>query len=72
MLKCIILKNNLVGLTAKGRNFDEFQSGGPHEKHAVATWNLGTISAFSCKQGKTKKPCVEMAGHRNFLMHNDF
>jgi hypothetical protein len=22
------------------------KSGGLHEKHAVATWNLGTISAF--------------------------
>jgi hypothetical protein len=23
------------------------KSGGLHEKHAVATWNLGTISAFA-------------------------
>jgi hypothetical protein len=28
-------------------NFDEFKSGGLHEKRAVATWNLGTISAFA-------------------------
>jgi hypothetical protein len=25
-------------------SFDDFKSGGLHEKHAVATWNLGTIS----------------------------
>jgi hypothetical protein len=30
-------------------NFDEFKSGVLHEKHAVVTWNLGTISAFVCK-----------------------
>jgi hypothetical protein len=30
-------------------NFDEFKSGGLHEKHTVATWNLGTISAFAYK-----------------------
>jgi hypothetical protein len=33
--------------TAKGFNFNEFMSGGLHKKHAVATWNLGTISAFA-------------------------
>jgi hypothetical protein len=27
----------LVALTAMGLNFDEFKSGGIHEKHAVAT-----------------------------------
>jgi hypothetical protein len=37
------------------------KSGGLHEKHAVATWNLGTISAFALRQRKTKKSCVEMA-----------
>jgi hypothetical protein len=42
--------------------------GGLHEKHAVATWNLGTISAFVWRQRKTKKTCVEMAGHRTFRM----
>jgi hypothetical protein len=35
--------------------------GGLHEKHAVATWNLGTISAFTLRRRKTKKTCVEMA-----------
>jgi hypothetical protein len=29
--------------------------GGLHEKHAVATWNFGTISAFARRQRKTKK-----------------
>jgi hypothetical protein len=38
-----------VILTARERNFGEFKSGGLHEKHAVATWNLGTISAFAYK-----------------------
>jgi hypothetical protein len=39
--------------------------GGLHEKHAVATWNLGTVSAFAQRQRKTKKTCVEMAGLKN-------
>jgi hypothetical protein len=43
----IILKKKLVALPARELNFDEFKSGGLHEKHAVATWNLGTISAFA-------------------------
>jgi hypothetical protein len=36
--------------------------------HAVATWNLGTISAFAWRQRKTKKTCVEMAGRRTFTL----
>jgi hypothetical protein len=40
ILKTIIL----VALPARELNFDEFKL---HEKHAVATWNLGTISAFA-------------------------
>jgi hypothetical protein len=44
----IILKNIIiVALTARELNSDNFKSGGLHEKHAVATWNLGTISAFA-------------------------
>jgi hypothetical protein len=43
----------LVILTARKRNFDEFKSGGLHEKHAVANWNLGTISLFAYM---TEKP----------------
>jgi hypothetical protein len=46
--------------------------GGLHEKHAVATWNLGTVSAFALRQRKTKKICVEMAGRRTFRMHTDY
>jgi hypothetical protein len=46
--------------------------GGLHEKHAVATWNLGTISAFALRQRKTKKTYVEMAGRRTFWMYTDY
>jgi hypothetical protein len=42
-----IIKEKLVALSARKLNFDKFKSGGLHEKHAVATWNLGTISAFA-------------------------
>jgi hypothetical protein len=45
----------LVALTVKKLNFDDFKSGGLHEKHTVATWNLGTISAFHWRQRETKK-----------------
>jgi len=41
----------------------KFKSGGLHEKHAVATWNLGTISAFAFRHKGGKKNCVEMAGY---------
>jgi hypothetical protein len=44
----------LVALTTRELNFDAFKSGGLHEKHAVATWNLGTISEFASRQKKTK------------------
>jgi hypothetical protein len=44
---CIIFKNNLVAFAAEGSNFEEFKLGGLREKQAVATWNLGTISAFA-------------------------
>jgi hypothetical protein len=37
----------LVALTPKELNFDDFKSGGLHEKRAVATWNLGTILTFA-------------------------
>jgi hypothetical protein len=53
-------------LIARERNFDEFKSGGLHEKHAVATWNL-----LNDKR-KTKETCVEMAGRRTFRIHTDF
>jgi hypothetical protein len=32
-----------MSLTAKGLNFVEFKSEELNEKHAVTTWNLGTI-----------------------------
>jgi hypothetical protein len=39
--------------------------GGLHEKHAVATWNLETISAFARKQRKTKKTCFDTNARLN-------
>jgi hypothetical protein len=47
MSNCIVWKNNLVALTAKRLNFDEFKLGRLREKRAVATWNLETISVFA-------------------------
>jgi hypothetical protein len=55
-----------------GLNLDEFKSEGPHDKHAVATWNLGTISVFASRQGKTNKTCIQMAGRRIFRVRTDF
>jgi hypothetical protein len=43
-------------LPATGLNFDELKSGGLHEKHAVATRNLGTTSTFLKDRGKLRKP----------------
>ena len=35
----------------------EFKSGGLHEKHVVATWNLGNyLSIFLYKHGNQEKP----------------
>jgi hypothetical protein len=56
MSNCIIWENNYMALTAMGPNFDEFKSGGLHEKHAVATWNVGTISVLIKDRGKPRKP----------------
>jgi hypothetical protein len=39
--------SSIVALTAVALNFDEFTSGGQHHKYAVATCNLGIISAIS-------------------------
>ena len=33
----------------------EFKSGGLHEKHVVATWNHGNISAFAYRHRETKQ-----------------
>jgi len=45
VLTCIIWKNDLV-CKAKGLIFDEFKLRRMHREHAVATWNLGTISVL--------------------------
>jgi hypothetical protein len=45
-------ENNFADATAKGPNFDEFKSERLHEKHAVATWNLGTISIFKTEENQ--------------------
>jgi hypothetical protein len=65
-------KKILVTFAAMELNLDEFKKGGLHEKHAVATWNLGTISAFAWRQRKTQKPCVKTAGRRSFQIRTDF
>jgi hypothetical protein len=46
---------------ARELNFDEFKSAGLHEKQAVATGNLGTVSEFAWRQRNTKKTCVIIA-----------
>jgi hypothetical protein len=45
----MILKKKIIAVALPTRelNFDKFRSGGLHEKHTVATWNLETISAFA-------------------------
>jgi hypothetical protein len=68
----IIWNDNSETFTAEEFNFDEFKSGGLHEKHALATWNLGTIPAFAWRNRKIKKSCVEMAGRRDLGKHTDF
>jgi len=45
----------------------KFKSGGLHEKHVVATWNLGNhLNICLQTQGKRRKTCVEMVGRRTF------
>jgi hypothetical protein len=36
-----------MAVRAEGFNSDEFKLVGPHEKHAVATWNWESISVFA-------------------------
>jgi hypothetical protein len=44
-----------------------FRSGGLHEKHVVATWNLGNhLSIRLQTQGNQEKTCVEVVGRRTF------
>jgi hypothetical protein len=40
----------LVALTTREINFDDSNLGALNEKRSVATWNLGTVSAFAWKQ----------------------
>jgi len=49
----------------------KFKSGGLHERHVVATWNLGTISAFVCRHKETKKNLCR-AGRSQDLPDTDF
>ena len=46
----------------------KFTSGGLHEKHVVATWNVGNHLSIRLKTdtGKPSKTCVEVAGRRTF------
>jgi hypothetical protein len=60
-MSCEIWKGNFVAFKAEGIHFDKFKSGWVHEKHAVATGNLGTISAFSRRQSQTKATSVQTA-----------
>jgi len=43
-----------------------FKSGGLHEKHVVATWNVGNHPSIYLDTGKPRKTCVEVAGRRTF------
>ena len=49
----------------------KFNSGGLHERHVVATWNLGTISAFACRHRETKKNLCR-GGRSQDLPDTDF
>jgi hypothetical protein len=46
------------------------KSGGLHEKHAVATWNFETISAFAEDRGKPRKPVSRwpVEGHSGCIL----
>jgi len=37
---------------------NKFKSGGPHEKHVVATWNLVNHFSICLDTGKPRKTCV--------------
>jgi hypothetical protein len=43
----IIYKTSNLAASTTGVMLMNLKSGGLHEKHAVATWNLETISAFA-------------------------
>jgi hypothetical protein len=46
MSNCVIRKNSSGSVDSSWFYYDEFKPGHLHEKHAIATWNLGNISAF--------------------------
>ena len=50
---------------------NKFKSGGLHEKHLVATWNLGAISAFAYRHRETKKNLCR-GGRSHDLPNTDF
>ena len=50
---------------------NKFNSGGLHEKHVVATWNLGKISAFAYRHRETKKNLYR-GGRSQDLPNTDF
>jgi len=46
---------------------NKFKSVGLHEKHVVATWNLGNnLQHLLIDTGKPRKTYVEVAGRRTF------
>jgi hypothetical protein len=46
-ISIILKKIIVVALPARELYFIKLKSGGLQEKHAVAAWNLGTVSAFA-------------------------
>jgi len=50
---------------------NKFESGGLHEKHVVATWNLGTMPAFAYTHKETKKNLCR-GGRSQDLPNSDF
>jgi hypothetical protein len=38
-----------------------------HERHAVATWNLGTISAFSLRTEENEENCAVLRDLKHTL-----
>jgi hypothetical protein len=59
-------------LTAMELNFYEFKSVLLHEIRALGTFSLGTISALTYRQRKTKKTCVQLACLMTVEMYTDF
>ena len=60
-------KQNMKLVTTK------FKPGGLHDKHVVATWNVGNISAFAFRHRETKKNmCRDRDGRSQDLPSTDF